>query len=73
MRCLDGKSYRQQVNTLQELPDLVRLYGLPQEWNIDGKAGPNRYIEAQVWDDAPLKSRSSPRGFPKTYNHPIRR
>ena len=54
MRYLDGKPYRQQVYTVQELPELVRLYGLPQEWNADGKAGPDRYIEAQVWDDAPL-------------------
>jgi hypothetical protein len=54
MRYPDGKPYRQQVYTVQELPELVRLYGLPQEWNADGKAGPDRYIEAQVWDDAPL-------------------
>ena len=56
MRCQDGKLYRQQVYTLEELPDLVRSYGLPQEWNADGKGGPDRYIEAQVWDDAPLKA-----------------
>jgi hypothetical protein len=56
MRYQDGKPYRQQVYTLQELPDLIRLYGLPQEWNADGKSGPDRYIEAQVWDDAPLKA-----------------
>jgi len=42
------------VYTVLELPGLVKLYGLPQEWNADGKAGPDRYIEAQVWDDAPL-------------------
>jgi hypothetical protein len=56
MRYQDGKPYRQQVYTLPELPDLVRLYGLPQEWNKDGKGGPDRYIEAQVWDDAPLQT-----------------
>jgi len=55
MRCQDDKPYRQQVYTLEELPGLVMLYGLPQEWNVDGKAGSGRYIEAQVWDDAPLK------------------
>ena len=56
MRYQDGKPYRQQVYTLSELPELVTLYGPPQEWNADGKAGPDRYIEAQVWDDTPLKT-----------------
>jgi hypothetical protein len=55
MRYADGKPYRQQVYTVKELPELVGLYGLPQEWNADGKAGPDRYIEAQVWDDASLR------------------
>jgi hypothetical protein len=51
----DGKPYRGQVYTLTELGEIIRRYGLPQEWNPDGKGGPERYIEAQVWDDAPLK------------------
>jgi hypothetical protein len=55
MRYEDGKAYRKQVYTLAELPELVRLYGLPQEWNPDGKRGPDRYIEAQIWADAPLQ------------------
>jgi len=55
MRYQDGKPYRGQVYTLAELPELVRLYGLPQEWNPDGRFGPDRYIEAQVWDDEPLR------------------
>jgi len=40
---------------MAELPEVIRLYGLPQEWNKDGKLGPERYIEAQVWDDEPLR------------------
>ncbi|MBI5959626.1 MAG: hypothetical protein HY866_12870 [Chloroflexi bacterium] len=56
MRYADGKPYRGQVYTLDDLPDLVRQYGLPQVWNSDGKSGPERYIEAQVWDDEPLRS-----------------
>ena len=54
MRYQDGKSTRGQVYTLGELPGLIEEYGLPQEWNADGKVGPDRYIEAQVWDDEPL-------------------
>jgi hypothetical protein len=56
MRFKDGKPYRGQVYTMDELPELIRLYGLPQAWNPDGARGPDRYIEAQVWDDEPLKS-----------------
>ena len=55
MRHQDGKPYREQIYTLDELPELVRLYGLPQEWNGEGKYGPDRYIEAQVWADEPIK------------------
>jgi hypothetical protein len=56
MRYADGKPYRGQVYTLAELPALVYQYGLPQVWNAEGKLGPERYIEAQVWDDEPLRS-----------------
>jgi hypothetical protein len=56
MRYRDGRPYRGQVYTLAELPGLVAAYGLPQEWNSDGQGGPERYIEAQVWDDEPLSA-----------------
>jgi hypothetical protein len=55
MRYSDGKPYRGQVYTLADLPSLIEHYGLPQERNPDGARGPDRYIEAQVWSDAPLK------------------
>jgi hypothetical protein len=55
MRYEDGKPYRKQVYTLSELPDVMHRYGMPQEWNADGNYGPDRYIEAQVWDDRPLE------------------
>lgn len=61
MRFLDGKPYRNQVFTLDELPGLVDQYGLPQVWNPEGTLGPDRYIEAQVWDDEPLKEYLQPR------------
>lgn len=54
MRYHDGKPYRGQVYTLGELHALIQQYGLPQEWNADGHLGPERYIEAQIWDDTPL-------------------
>jgi hypothetical protein len=54
MRYQDSKPYRGQVYTLDEL-ELIRLYGLPQDWNPDGEFGPDRYIEAQVWDDTPIR------------------
>ena len=56
MRYPDGKPYRGQVYTRAELPALVAQYGLPQVWNGEGKLGPDRYIEAQVWDDEPLQA-----------------
>jgi hypothetical protein len=56
MRYGDGKPWRGCVYTLAELPELARLYGLPQVWNADGSQGPDRYIEAQVWSDEPLRS-----------------
>lgn len=51
----DGKSYRGQVYIETELEEIIKRYGLPQEWNSHGKGGPERFIEAQVWDDVPLK------------------
>jgi hypothetical protein len=54
MRYQDGRPYRGQVYTWPELRKVVRCYGLPQTWNAEGKLGPERYIEAQVWDDEPI-------------------
>jgi hypothetical protein len=50
----DGKEYRKQVYTYDEILELIKKYGLPQEWNKDGKYGPERYIEVRVWSDEPL-------------------
>jgi hypothetical protein len=51
----DGKPYRGQVFTRNEVEDVIERYGLPQVWNPDGRGGPERYIEAQIWDDALLR------------------
>lgn len=56
MRYQDGKPYRGKVYILDEIFEVIRAYGLPQEWNRNGKLGPERYIEVQVWDDEPLKT-----------------
>ena len=54
MRYQDGKKYRGQIYTLNEINEVIKEFGLPQEWNPLGDNGPERYIEVQVWDDKPL-------------------
>jgi hypothetical protein len=54
MRLAGQRPYWGQVFTVEEIGTLIDQYGLPQEWNADGARGPERYIEAQIWDDAPL-------------------
>jgi hypothetical protein len=54
MRFQDGRPYRGQVYILEDLAGWIEQYGFPQEWNPDGRHGPERYIEAQIWDDTPL-------------------
>ncbi len=48
---LDGKEYRKQLYTYEEILDLIKKYGLPQLWNEDGSHAPERYIEVHIWDD----------------------
>lgn len=55
MRFQDGKLYRGKVYIMEELFEVIKQYGIPQVWNSEGKFGPDRYIEAQVWDDMPVK------------------
>lgn len=47
----DGKEYRKKLYTYEEILGIIEKYGLPQEWNDDGKYGPERYIEAHIWSD----------------------
>lgn len=51
MKVQDEKPYRGHVYTFAEIEGLITKFGLPQLWNADGKLGPERYIEVQVWDD----------------------
>lgn len=45
----DGKEYRGQVYTYDEILKIIDKYGLPQNWNDDGAHGPERYIEVHIW------------------------
>jgi hypothetical protein len=47
---------RDQVYTLRSCPALIAEFGLPQIVNPDGIHGPRRYIEAQLWDDTPIRA-----------------
>ncbi len=47
----DGKEYRHKLYTYSEILEIIHKYGLPQDWNGDGKYGPERYIEVHVWSD----------------------
>ncbi len=52
----DGKEYRRQVYTYEEILQIIDKYGLPQDWNDDGSQGPERYIEAHIWTNEPVMS-----------------
>ena len=54
-RVNDGKEYRRKVYTYEEILEVIAKYGLPQDWNDDGSKGPERYIEAHVWTDDPIR------------------
>ena len=51
----DGKEYRKKVYTYEEIFEIIKKYGLPQDWNPDGKYGPERYIEVHIWSDKVIK------------------
>ena len=45
-----------------EILEVIDKFGLPQDWNDEGKHGPERYIEVQVWSDEPIKKYIKDRG-----------
>lgn len=51
----DGKEYRRKLYTYDEILKLIEKYGYPQDWNDDGKYGPERYIEAHIWSDRTIQ------------------
>lgn len=50
-RVNDGKEYRKKLYTYDEILKIIEKYGLPQDWNDDGRFGPERYVEAHIWSD----------------------
>jgi len=56
MRFDPTRPWHGRVWRLDELAEVIARFGLPQDWNPDGAAGPYRYIEAQVWADKPLST-----------------
>jgi len=52
---MDDKEYRRQLYTYEEILKIIDKYGLPQDWNDDGRYGPERYIEAQIWCNETIK------------------
>ncbi len=50
-RADDWKEYRRKLYTYDEILAIIKKYGLPQNWNDDGKHGPERYVEAHIWSD----------------------
>lgn len=54
-RVNDGKEYRKQLYTYTEILNIIKKYGLPQDWNHDGKYGPERYVEVHIWSDETIK------------------
>ncbi|MFD0675225.1 hypothetical protein [Cohnella sp. GCM10027633] len=55
MRYEDSKPYRKQVYTKNEILEVIKRFGFPQDWNVKGDQGPERYIEVQVWDEEVIK------------------
>ena len=43
-----------------EILAIIKKYGMPQEWNDDGKYGPERYIEALIWSNKVIQKYMQP-------------
>ena len=48
---ISDREYFHKVYTYEGILKIIAKYGLPQNWNDDGKHGYERYIEAHVWSD----------------------
>jgi hypothetical protein len=55
-RKISDREYFHQVYTYDEIVIMIKKYGLPQDWNDDGKSGYERYIETHIWCDEPINN-----------------
>lgn len=60
-RVNDKKEYRKKLYMYDEIIKLIDKYGLPQVLNNDGRFGPERYIEVQIWSDDIISKYIRPR------------
>lgn len=61
----DWKEYRRKLYTYDEILEIIERYGLPQDWNNEGKYGPERYIEAHIWSDETIDQYRA--GYPRRH------
>ncbi len=58
---IPSRPYDRQVFRLEELDELIAKYGLPGErWQHETRDVFDVYVEAQVWDDEPLREYVGP-------------
>lgn len=48
------KEYHNKLYNFEEILDIIKKYGLPQDWNDDGRLGYERYIEVHIWSDSTI-------------------
>jgi hypothetical protein len=51
----DNKEYRKKVYTYNEIKEIIKKYGFPQDWNPYRKYAPEAYVEAHLWNEDILK------------------
>lgn len=50
-----ARNIEKKLYTYDEILQIIEKYGLPQNWNDEGKYGPERYIEVHVWNDETIR------------------
>lgn len=52
----DGKEYRKKLYMFDEIVDIIKRYGMPQDTPpIQGEIGHPYYVEVQIWSDETIK------------------
>jgi hypothetical protein len=47
----DKKEYRKNIYTYNEIKEVIKNYGFPQDWNPYRKYAPEAYVEAHFWNE----------------------